>query len=558
MEDSSKRNCTLTALVSNPMAVHLLPPLHAVCHDHGTILPTEILEIIFEQVIGSHTLTYSRAIIPVLKVEADTIRGASQVCRLWRAITLEHQIIWGTILNVDFNSIPWIEELIRRSGSKPLLIQSLPTVDNNGVKTRDFSSDKWALVLGQTHRFWKLDITFQLEEVSDLHSVWERPAPLLEYLALRLETHEHLRDRRRQGAVAKDGLFSGVTPKMKHLILDGIIFTWRPADNPSLNNIVRLDLTLVEMFLCFRVYSPLPESESLDPGTLAIDHKMHFHNLQELAVTGSEWVMEALSLVVIPSTCMVSLSFTDPDCYFPIKELSSWLEVYFLGWRSQSPVYSWSLFTSPLGDFAFHAGTKQDPPNRPQFVLEYNTETSTSLPLCLFLSFLRRGGILEQSTAVTLDLRAVEETDGIAGALRTLLYSCSNVSELRLLNRSLGNIVLPMFLEDPDIACLRKLVIDGPNPKYREELIYALSLILEYLGRRLENGGERLSELTFFIDKSAWREDSVVWDLLTRCESGIYCTNKLEYRTFKRAVIERGELPVQNSWSLQLGKGHAW
>jgi hypothetical protein len=84
-------------------------------------LPTEILALIFYQAIGSYTQTHSRAILSTLKTEADTIRAASQVSQLWRAITLGRQDIWGITLNMDFNSFLWIEEFVRRSGSSPLL-----------------------------------------------------------------------------------------------------------------------------------------------------------------------------------------------------------------------------------------------------------------------------------------------------------------------------------------------------------------------------------------------------------------------------------------------------
>jgi len=86
---------------------------------------------------------------------------------------------------------------------------------------------------------------------------------------------------------------------------------------------------------------------------------------------------------------------------------------------------TWYLSTSQSGAFAFHAGTKGDPLNRPHFVLEYNGDAA-GIRLVHLLDFLLREAILYKSSAMTLDFHAsLDITDGFAGGLAALLSQCS-------------------------------------------------------------------------------------------------------------------------------------
>ena len=60
------------------------------------------------------------------KLDLDTLRFASQVCKAWRNIILSSSSIWALLVNLDFFTVktePWLLEVLRRTGESPLHIE---------------------------------------------------------------------------------------------------------------------------------------------------------------------------------------------------------------------------------------------------------------------------------------------------------------------------------------------------------------------------------------------------------------------------------------------------
>ena len=493
----------------------------------GTIFPVEILAIIFYMAIESYNQHYTPEMEAILLEEARTIRVASQVCQLWRAVSFSCHRIWGTILNVDSSSTFWINELLRRSGSAPLAILSTPS------SRRSFESQKWKLILAQTHRFRTLDITFANRDIHALLSIFRQPAPLLESLTLKYDQDNGCYRSVDISTSSPKGLFAGVAPKLRTYTLEKVLFRWSPV-NQVARNIVRLDLSLSQKDVAS--FSPDYRSPA----------KMVLPNLQELVVTGTGRCSRFLSFLGIPSSCMITLSFTrrDPDSSL-IDDPLLWVEAYLRGWLArQPPIQFWYLSTTQDDSFAFHAGIKGDPLDRPQFVLEYNGRDTAAIRLLYLLEFLFRESALHQSAALRLDLQAgLYFSGGLAEKLATLLSQCARLETLTLHGRSIENIMVPLLVKYPEAtAHLRHLIIDGPYPATFSSILSLKGLLRRYALQPLKNGGEKLQKITVCID------DSRKYKCLKKGVSDL--ARVVDYIPLQPRVVRRGELTPRGWWSL--------
>ncbi|KIM41445.1 hypothetical protein M413DRAFT_27795 [Hebeloma cylindrosporum] len=503
----------------------------------GAVLPNEILTIIFYMVIESYNHEhFTPDMEAILLEEARTIRAASQVCQLWRDLSFTCHDIWGTILNVDSSSTSWIIELLRRSGSAPLTIQSSPS---DSPPTLRFESQKWMPILAQTHRFRKLHITFATRDMRGVLPIFREPAaPLLESLTLRYNEEDASSWLPDVNFLYRKGLFGGKTPKLLTLTLENVLFRWSPDHNVA-QSIVRLDLLLSQTnmpllgfrFLAFDDPSPT---------------KMVLPSLQELVVTATGGCSRFLSILSIPSSCMMTLCFSADPAMGGDDDSLLWVEGYLRGWQIQeSPIYSWSLSTSPNGAFAFHAGTERD--YRPQFVLEYdggNIYTS-GIRLLHFAEFLLQERLLHQSAALKLPLQAgLYFTPALDEKLAALLSKCARLQTLTVLGRSIENVMPPLLTKYPEaIAHLRHLVLDGPYPASLSSVLSVKTLLMEFALQPLRNGGHKLQKSTVCFD------DSRKYECLKKGISDV--AEVVSYVPLRARVIRRGELTPRDSWSLK-------
>ncbi|KIM41438.1 hypothetical protein M413DRAFT_27790 [Hebeloma cylindrosporum] len=504
------------------------PPMHWT-HRRAN-LPVEILTIIFCMIIESHHEHFTPGMEAILLEEARTIRAASQVCRLWRDVALSRHKIWAAILDVDSNSTAWIDELFRRSGSATLAIRSTPS--KRRIPSQFFGSPKWDAISAHAHRLRKLDIALEYEDINyKLLPFFNQPAPLLEFLALKFsqKTGPHQPFHRNFTDAIYPFLFAGVIPKLHTLTLDNLICLWSLAD-PMAHNIMRLDLSLSQKDMALFSFKSC---------TI-----MHLPNLQELVVTGIERCSRFLFLLRVPSFCMTTLSFTQRDCDSALtNDPVLWVEQYLRGWQGrESPIHSWYLCTSQNEAFAFHAGRKEDPPDRPQFVLEYNGGRTSGLRLLHILEILCGEGILHESINATLDMQVDPYSSaGLAEKLAELLSQCSRLDTLTLLGRSIDKVV-PVLTKFPEAtAHIRHLIIDGPYPTSTSSLPEIEVLTTQYT-RWLRNGGKKLEKISVCVGNSG------KYEFLTKGVADF--AKVVECISFRPRAVRRGELVPRGCWSL--------
>ncbi|KIM41442.1 hypothetical protein M413DRAFT_11024 [Hebeloma cylindrosporum] len=500
----------------------------------GAIFPIEIVTIIFYMAIDSFNYEhFTPDMEAILLEEARTIRAASQVCQLWRALSFACHSIWGTILNVDSSSTVWIMELLRRSGTAPLTIHSTPS---NSATTGRFHSQKWKLLLAQTHRFRKLDVTFGSRDLQGVSLIFRQPAPLLESLTLKYAQEHAPYLSVDMSFSVPNGLFTGICPKLRTVSLQKLLFRWSPDHNVA-QNIVRLDLLLSQTNMAFFTLG------------VPIATKMVLPNLQELVVTGTGGCSRFLSFLSIPSSCMTTLFFTHDDPDLPMSDDPLlWVEGYLRGWQiREPPIYSWSLSTSPNGSFAFHAGTQRNSLDRPQFVLEYdggNIYTSGIRLLHFVLEFLLRDSLLHQSAAMKLDFQAsLYFTAPLSENLAALLSRCPRLQTLTILGRSIENVMAPLLTKYPEAtAHLRHLILDGPYPASLSSLLSVTTLLVQFALQPLKNGRDKLQKVTVCVD------DSRKYKCLRKGISEV--AGVVSYVPLQPRVVRRGELTTRGSWSL--------
>ena len=68
-----------------------------------------------------------RAAFKSITDNSQHARAASQVCRRWREVTLAASALWGRVLDTHTMPPLWFEEVLRRSGSAPLIVVSVST-----------------------------------------------------------------------------------------------------------------------------------------------------------------------------------------------------------------------------------------------------------------------------------------------------------------------------------------------------------------------------------------------------------------------------------------------
>jgi hypothetical protein len=215
---------------------------------------------------------------------------------------------------------------------------------------------------------------------------------------------------------------------------------------------------------------------------------------------------------------MVTLSLTQESTYDGLDDLLPWLKVHFSSWKTHNnPVHSWSLSTSRNAWFAFHAATKDDPQDCPQFVLELNAHQSPSIVIVRFLEFLIKENIVEDSVILRLDLQTpLHIARGLKNTLAKLFPHCRRLTKLTLVDRSLENILPPFRTNCP--WTVRFLLIEGPFPA--DESVMK-TLINDYLDARYIHN---IPCLKLKIDVQGY-------------------SNGMN-------VVRRGELPPLHFWSL--------
>ncbi|KAF8653412.1 hypothetical protein AX16_003955 [Volvariella volvacea WC 439] len=190
-------------------------------------VPRELLEEVMHHVMQGATreeMNYDWAAV-------------SQVCKHWRGVALKFSGLWTNIV-VPPTNVKWIEEMCKRSGSRPLSIQiSSHTYNKDTLQqvlrlTEPKCHDIACVVQQQSHRIQKLHLT--LERLGDNGAILAKqltsPAPILEHIyAHGWEINQ---------TSSQNVLFSGYLPKLQSLNLTTCGFTWNtPLLARSLENL---------------------------------------------------------------------------------------------------------------------------------------------------------------------------------------------------------------------------------------------------------------------------------------------------------------------------------
>ncbi|KAF4611763.1 hypothetical protein D9613_003597 [Agrocybe pediades] len=136
---------------------------------------------------GHHTITY--------------IRHISQVCRLWREVTLQSTSVWGNMIDINFlsrASEEWKSEIMRRTGRAGLSISGslVPsregTPDTASPTLTEIPNPATPILVDLLEHDWErvvaLRLVFQTFEEGPLRDVlkifWTKPALILEEFSI--------------------------------------------------------------------------------------------------------------------------------------------------------------------------------------------------------------------------------------------------------------------------------------------------------------------------------------------------------------------------------------
>ena len=201
----------------NAESTLLLPTMHV--SENILCLPPEVLANIFLEYMWAwhrgHKARYTTDTIPPWI-------SVSHVCRYWRDVALDCAGLWTHLF---FVSSKWVDELLRRSKTAPLIIRA---------DTIWIELDLLKKALRHMDRVQDLFITCPSDVVIEIRTILAAPAPLLRSFHLSL-VHGYPGD---QLGVSED-IFAGVIPDLRQLHLKGCRVDWL---SPIFNGLTELNL----------------------------------------------------------------------------------------------------------------------------------------------------------------------------------------------------------------------------------------------------------------------------------------------------------------------------
>ncbi|KAF9479154.1 hypothetical protein BDN70DRAFT_993683 [Pholiota conissans] len=142
-------------------------------------LPNELIAIIHEEAV----LTYCEfPSTPTL--DRATLASISLVCKRWRQNSVVNGKLWSRAIDVDHDSLVWVQEILQRTKASPLTINSPNTSYRRRNHTQRFISEPWQCIFENVALwgFFSLETDIRIDE--DLEADWlseglRRPAPKL-------------------------------------------------------------------------------------------------------------------------------------------------------------------------------------------------------------------------------------------------------------------------------------------------------------------------------------------------------------------------------------------
>ncbi|KDR77164.1 hypothetical protein GALMADRAFT_139179 [Galerina marginata CBS 339.88] len=443
---------------------HLLSNLRAsasfiqTLKSNDQIFPPEILALVFEMVLEHYTLEYGEHNFEIRLREAATIRHASQVCHYWRNVALSCTRIWGKLINIDSSGFTWTQELLTRSRTAPLIIQSSSDLDRfNQVPGMRFSSIRWQAIFAEAARIKVLHTSFSSrDDIHFLTNLVLEPAPLLESCNFVLDLDDDTVEPVGYQSIFRGDPFNGHAPNLRCLTSHAAFLpSFRLADFTHLN-LRHLDIAFPETSI------PMSLSRWLD--ILASQPLLEFLTLTNFTVERYNATsplnvnlprLNTLYLLaeindcdrlfghlVLPPTAFVHINLEQNTGEISVHGLSRGLERIFRSWdeHSDSSCYQWRLETDEYEGFNIGIGPADPKANffLSQLTIEYTTDAPYTdwvpHPFSNFLRLLQNAPLVNREAVLFLGLEFSENSSRVVSVhtLRPFLSAFKNVSKLIL------------------------------------------------------------------------------------------------------------------------------
>lgn len=436
------------------------------------LLPFEIVSCILFQIFSPWDDHYTTDIGLKRLQESDDVLHASQVCRYWRFVALQLPTLWAKIIYVDFNSVSWMQELLRRSRDIPLEIRSNARLDQSpAFDSAGYGTQKWELVFREMQRIRIFHLCIQegkAKALDHLVEALEKPAPLIKSLWVKTDSPQIL------GAELwrwPGQLFAGVAPRLRGVSLQGMGI---PKNLLALNSTMKLrslcisaaagqpSLSPSEWLDVLEDQSQLSDVFIQDENDFTEDHvgqgaehrQVVLPNLAFLTIVGQQgFINEVLPKIVslrnqgayileldsrrpprwdqdtsgilqglarLFDTLRKDLEEGSPCCVWKIRYMSnSWLTI--------------DAFVSELTDEDLMLSISMD--------LSTNEGIRDATIIAIF-DLLRTRGLLTEADTLKLEFTAYLNSNGVLPAFLSLIATCSKASKLFLMGESTVDVAL--------------------------------------------------------------------------------------------------------------------
>ncbi|KAF9472654.1 hypothetical protein BDN70DRAFT_938013 [Pholiota conissans] len=180
-------------------------------------LPNELLSNIQEEAIKSDLESTPQ--------NSLTLSSISRVSKRWRQASLRNGRLWSNSIDLNSNSLLWVEEAFQRAKDIPLVIFS----ENDF--TPDFKSDTWQHAFCNTHHWGTFSLNAPLYNNSILADHLQRPFPVLDSFQL-INTNglsESTSDEDEATStwwddqfILPDNLFGGCAPCLQAFVMENV------------------------------------------------------------------------------------------------------------------------------------------------------------------------------------------------------------------------------------------------------------------------------------------------------------------------------------------------
>ncbi|KAF8168531.1 hypothetical protein B0H34DRAFT_685994 [Crassisporium funariophilum] len=417
-------------------------------------LPVELLAVVLSMLVDEHD--HDRTCAEQRKQEGNSLISASEVSKHWHGVAVSCFKEWGRL--IDMNHSPhWIEELVKRSRSAPLIIHFYERDEDN---LQDLiAQKKWTTILAQQHRFEVFHATVcKSFGTTLLINALHKPALLLKSFSFRVRV-QPLYDNTAVYPVHSvytmlGRLFAGVAPLLRNVYLEdctipseffsGLNLTSLVVDNlvsdVALSVAWWLKLLAGQHFLeKLVIIDSISDRE--DNGPTSPSSPVQLSKLIHLGIQnyGTDSCAQLLEQLELPPTCTIDIEVSVcPDPVHANRDLGNALRKHLEGWKTvDAPCDYWEISYN-IGNYSFEIfafdkieefGCKM---TRRRFGFQYkgcNEPSGWFLPISLILGELCS---LDRATKLFLDLNLKHVRPNELVHVLDFLFQFKHVTDLYL------------------------------------------------------------------------------------------------------------------------------